>query len=161
DPEPGTHGKLYSNRGGFIDDVDKFDAGFFGISPNEADRMDPQQRLLLETTWEAFEDAGIRPSSLEGTDTGVFVGISTSDYRALQFASPSLLDHLAGTGNAGSIAANRISYALDLHGPSVAVDTACSSSLVALHLASESLKRLECHVAAAGGVNLMLTPDLT
>ena len=160
-PEPGTRGRHYSPRGGFLDAVDSFDAGFFDISPNEADRMDPQQRILLETTWEAFEDAGIAMSSLAGTDTGVFVGVSTSDYRALQFGSPEWLDHHAGTGNAASIAANRISYLFDLQGPSLAVDTACSSSLLAVHLASESLRQGDCGVAVAGGVNLMLTPDLT
>ncbi len=161
DPEPGRRGKLYTTRGGFLNGIDTFDAGFFGISPNEADRMDPQQRLLLETTWEALEDAGIPPVSLEGTDTGVFVGISTADYRALQFATPNLLDHLAGTGNAASISANRISYLLDLRGPSLTVDTACSSSLLAVHLACESLRRGECDVATAGGVNLMLSADLS
>lgn len=160
-PEPGTRGRHYSPRGGFLDAVDSFDAGFFDISPNEADRMDPQQRILLETTWEAFEDAGMAMSSLAGTDTGVFVGVSTSDYRTLQFGSPEWLDHHAGTGNAASIAANRISYLFDLQGPSLAVDTACSSSLLAVHLASESVRQGECGVAVAGGVNLMLTPDLT
>lgn len=160
-PEPGTRGRHYSPRGGFLDAVDAFDAGFFDISPNEADRMDPQQRILLETTWEAFEDAGIPVSALAGTDTGVFVGLSTSDYRALQFGSADWLDHHAGTGNAASIAANRISYLFDLQGPSLAVDTACSSSLLAVHLASESLRQGECGVAVAGGVNLMVTPDLT
>lgn len=160
-PEPGTRGRHYSPRGGFLDAIDMFDAGFFDISPNEADRMDPQQRILLETTWEAFEDAGIPVSSLAGTDTGVFVGVSTSDYRALQFGSADWLDHHAGTGNAASIAANRISYLFDLQGPSLAVDTACSSSLLAVHLASESLRQGECGVAVAGGVNLMVTSDLT
>ena len=161
DPEPGRAGKLYSTRGGFLDEIDAFDAAFFGISPNEADRMDPQQRMLLETVWEAFEDAGIPPPALEGTETGVFVGISTSDYRSLQFSSPEQIDHLAGTGNAASISANRISYLLDLQGPSIAVDTACSSSLLSIHLACESLRRGECTVAVAGGVNLMLSPELT
>jgi amino acid adenylation domain-containing protein len=160
-PEPGQRGKHYAPRGGFLDAVDMFDAGFFNISPNEADRMDPQQRLLLETTWEAFEDAGVPVSSLAGSETGVFVGVSTSDYRALQFGSPDWLDHHAGTGNAASIAANRISYLFDLQGPSLAVDTACSSSLLAVHLAGESLRSGECRLAVAGGVNLMLTPDLT
>ena len=161
DPQPGRAGKLYSQRGGFLDEIDTFDAAFFGISPNEADRMDPQQRLLLETVWEAFEDAGIPPPQLEGSETGVFVGISTSDYRSLQFASADQIDHLAGTGNAASISANRISYLLDLQGPSIAVDTACSSSLLSIHLACESLRRGECSVAVAGGVNLMLSPELT
>ena len=160
-PEPGRPGRFYAARGGFLDAVDTFDAAFFDIAPNEADRMDPQQRMLLETSWEAFEDAGIPVASLAGTATGVFVGLSTSDYRALQFGAPEWLDHYAGTGNAASVAANRLSYLFDFQGPSLAVDTACSSSLLAVHLAIDSLRRDECRVAIAGGVNLMLTPDLT
>jgi len=161
DAEPGRRGTYYAPRGGFLPAIDTFDAGFFDISPNEADRMDPQQRLLLETAWEACEHAGMRMSALAGTETGVFVGISTSDYRALQFGALEWLDHHAGTGNAASIAANRLSYLFDLRGPSLAVDTACSSSLLAVHLAGESLRRGECGLALAGGVNLMVTPDLT
>lgn len=149
------------DRGGFVDGIDQFDPGFFGITQLEADRMDPQQRMLLEVAWEALEDAAVRPSTLRGTDVGVFVGISTNEYSRRQSASPDLVDVFFGTGNALSIAANRISYALDLHGPSIAVDTACSSSLVAVHLACASLRRGECTSALAGGANAILTPLLT
>ena len=149
------------DRGGFVDGIDQFDPGFFGITQLEADRMDPQQRMLLEVAWEALEDAGVRPSSLRGTDVGVFVGISTNEYSRRQSASPELVDVFFGTGNALSIAANRISYVLDLNGPSIAIDTACSSSLVAVHLACASLRRGECSSALAGGANAILTPLLT
>ncbi|HSN25873.1 MAG TPA: aminotransferase class I/II-fold pyridoxal phosphate-dependent enzyme, partial [Kofleriaceae bacterium] len=147
--------------GGFLDQVDQFDAQFFGISSREAIRIDPQQRLLLEVTWEALEHAGYPRERLSGSPTGVFVGISSSDYYALQAQRPDTLDAYAGTGNAHSIAANRISYFLDLKGPSIAIDTACSASLVAVHLACESLRRGECTVALAGGVNLMMTSHLS
>lgn len=147
--------------GGFLPAVDQFDARFFGIAPREAARMDPQQRLLLEVAWEALERAGIAPPTLAGSQTGVFVGISSSDYSQFQFHAPELVDAYAGTGNAHAIAANRLSYVLDLRGPSVAIDTACSSSLVALHLACQNLHLHECDLALVGGVNLMLTPHLT
>src|SRR3990172_7427834 len=123
--------------------------------------MDPQQRLLLEVSWEAFENAFIPPQSLAGTRTGVFIGISSYDYSRLQFNDPEMIDAYAGTGNAHSIAANRLSYVFDLRGPSMAVDTACSSSLVGAHLACQSLRNGESDVALAGGVNLILTPELT
>ena len=147
--------------GGFLSQVDRFDAQFFGIAPREAGKMDPQQRLLLEVAWEALECAGIPPNSLAGSETGVFIGISTSDYERLQDGNESALDPYSGTGNAFSIAANRLSYFLDLRGPSWAVDTACSSSLVAVHQACNSLRGGECDLALAGGVNLILSPDLT
>ncbi|WP_194905956.1 type I polyketide synthase [Catenulispora rubra] len=153
---PGT-----SAVGGFLDRIDEFDARFFGISAREASRMDPQQRLLLETAWTAVEDAGMAPGSLAGTRTGVFVGISSHDYYQLQMADAGEADMHAAIGNAQSVAANRISYVLDLHGPSIAVDTACSSSLVAVHAACRSLRAAECSMALVGGVNLMLTPQLT
>ena len=137
DPAPG---KVTSRWGGFLDDVDLFDPHFFGISPREAARMDPQQRLLLEVSWEALENAFIPPASLAGSRTGVFVGISSYDYSRLQFDDPERIDAYAGTGNAHSIAANRLSYLFDLRGPSMAIDTACSSSLVAAHLACQSLR---------------------
>ncbi|MEM9214630.1 MAG: alpha/beta fold hydrolase [Cyanobacteria bacterium P01_F01_bin.150] len=147
--------------GGFLSQrVDEFDPQFFGISPREANRMDPQQRLLLEVSWEALEQAGIAPTHLAGTSTGVFVGISSSDYSHLQ-AREMTTDPYSGTGNAHSIAANRLSYVLDLRGPSLTVDTACSSSLVALHNATRSLQNGECDQAIAAGVNLILSPDLT
>ena len=147
--------------GGFIDDVDKFDPQFFGITPREAQSIDPQQRLLLEVSWSALENAGVADRSLAGSNTGVFVGISSSDYSQLRLRYGAEIDAYLGTGNAHSIAANRLSYLLDLKGPSMAVDTACSSSLVAVHLASQSLKTGECDRAIAGGVNLMLSPELT
>ena len=149
------------HRGGFLKNVDGFDAHFFGISPREAAQIDPQQRLLLEVAWEAIENAGYAPDRLGGTRTGVFVGISNSDYAQLQFDADGSPDAYAGTGSALSIAANRLSYLLDLRGPSMAVDTACSSSLVAVHAACQSLRAGESRVALAGGVNLLLTPKLT
>ncbi|MGA6161229.1 amino acid adenylation domain-containing protein [Amycolatopsis magusensis] len=142
---------------GLLRDVDGFDAGFFSISAREVSAVDPQQRLLLEVAWEALEHAGIAPTSLAGTRTGVFVGISTSDHAR----SGAALSAYSGTGQALSIAANRLSYFLDLHGPSLAVDTACSSSLVAVHLAARSLRCGEAETALAGGVNLLLSPELT
>ena len=148
-------------RGGFLKNVDGFDAHFFGISPREAAQIDPQQRLLLEVAWEAIENAGYAPDRLGGTRAGVFVGISNSDYAQLQFGADGDPDAYAGTGSALSIAANRLSYLLDLRGPSMAVDTACSSSLVAVHAACQSLRAGESRVALAGGVNLLLTPKLT
>ncbi|HET9587877.1 MAG TPA: AMP-binding protein, partial [Anaerolineales bacterium] len=158
EPAPG---KLTTRWGGFLDRVDLFDPHFFGISPREAARMDPQQRLLLEVAWEALENAFIPPQSLTGSRTGVFVGISSYDYSRLQFEEPERIDAYAGTGNAHSIAANRLSYFFDFRGPSMAVDTACSSSLVAVHLACQSLRNGESDLALAGGVNLILTPELT
>lgn len=150
-----------ARRGGFLKNVDGFDAHFFGISPREAAQIDPQQRLLLEVAWEAIENAGYAPDRLGGTRTGVFVGISNSDYAQLQFTANGDPDAYAGTGSALSIAANRLSYLLNLRGPSMAVDTACSSSLVAVHAACQSLRAGESRVALAGGVNLLLTPKLT
>jgi malonyl CoA-acyl carrier protein transacylase len=146
--------------GGFLEQVDQFDPQFFGISPREASNIDPQQRLLLEVSWEALENAGLAAERLVGSRGGVFIGISTGDYAKL---NGNLLNTEAyyGTGNALSIAANRLSYFLDWHGPSWAVDTACSSSLVAVHQACQSLLLGECHLALAGGVNLMLSPQLT
>jgi amino acid adenylation domain-containing protein/non-ribosomal peptide synthase protein (TIGR01720 family) len=147
--------------GGFLPQVDLFDPQFFGISPREGARMDPQQRLLLEVAWEALENAGKAPDKLAGSSTGIFVGISNNDYRQFQFAAADNLDAYAATGNAFSIAANRLSYFLDLKGPSLALDTACSSSLVAVHMACRSLRMGECDMALAGGVNLILSPELT
>ncbi|MEM8530663.1 MAG: amino acid adenylation domain-containing protein [Chloroflexota bacterium] len=146
--------------GGFIDDVAYFDAAFFGIAPREAVSMDPQQRLALEVVYEALEHAGIAPSQLAGTNAGVFMGISTTDYSRLALA-PDVLNAYSGTGNAFSIVANRISYWLDARGPSMAIDTACSSSLVAIHTACQSLLRGESSLALAGGVNLILAQEMT
>ncbi|MEU2722912.1 aminotransferase class I/II-fold pyridoxal phosphate-dependent enzyme [Streptomyces smyrnaeus] len=148
-------------QGGFLDRVDEFDARFFGISAREALRMDPQQRLLLETAWQTFEDAGIAPAGLAGSDTAVVVGMSSQDYGQLQLAHPGSADVYAATGNAPSVAANRLSYFFDLHGPSLVVDTACSSSLAGIHLACTSLRGGESRLALAGGVNLLLTPGLS
>ena len=158
---PPPPGRWASRLGGYVAGVEDFDPEFFGISPREAVGMDPQQRLLLEVTFEALESAGIAPERLAGTDTGVFVGISSSDYALISLADPEKADAYSGTGNAHSIAANRLSYLLDLRGPSVAVDTACSSSLVALHLAVQALRSGEIRCAIVGGVNLLLSPQAT
>ncbi|MFF5197684.1 type I polyketide synthase [Streptomyces anthocyanicus] len=155
------HGDTGGRPGGFLEHVYDFDARFFGVSVRETERMDPQQRLLLEVAWQTFEDAGIAPSSLAGTDTGVFVGISGHDYADLQMPHPDVVDMYSATGNAQSVAAGRLSYFFDLTGPSLALDTACSSSLAAVHTALRSLRDGECGVALAGGVNLMLTPGLS
>jgi len=144
--------------GGFMKEVDKFDAEFFGISPREAELMDPQQRIFLEVTWKAIEDAGYGPSALSGTRTGIFVGVSSSDYSELLAAGPGKLETHESTGKAHSILANRISYLLDIHGPSESIDTACSSSLVAIHQAVTAIRGGACEMAIAGGVNVMLTP---
>ena len=161
DPDAAAAGKMVTRWGGFIDQVDQFDAHFFGISPREAARMDPQQRLLLEVASQALEDAGQVRERLAGTPVGVFVGISNNDYGRLQLNDFKRIDAYAGTGNALSIAANRISYVFDFRGPSMAIDTACSSSLVAVHAACESLRSGESALALAGGVNLILSPALT
>ncbi|TXC66104.1 polyketide synthase [Piscinibacter aquaticus] len=124
-------------RGGFIENVDRFDAGFFGIGAVEAASMDPQQRLALELAWEALENAAVQPSSLLGSRTGVYLGIANADYGRSLFAQPDLIDPYFSQGNAFSVASGRIAYVLGLQGPAVSVDTACSSSLVALHLACQ------------------------
>ena len=161
DPDPDAPGKMMTRWGGFVDDVDRFDATFFGISPREATEMDPQQRLLLEVAWEALESAGVNPEKLRGSRTGVFVGVSSNDYSVLQHGDLERVSAYTGTGNAFSITANRLSYLLDLRGPSMAVDTACSSSLVTVHLAARSLRNHETDLAIVGGVNLILSPELT
>ncbi|KWF10189.1 beta-ketoacyl synthase [Burkholderia ubonensis] len=146
---------------GLLEQVDQFDADFFGISAREAEAMDPQQRLLLEVAWETFEHAGIAPRRLAGGRTAVIVGISNTDYVRLAQEEAADVGPYVATGNALSVAANRISYTLDLRGPSWAVDTACSSSLVAAHQACRALQRGECDAALAGGVNLILAPQLS
>lgn len=160
DEDPATPGKATTRWGGFLDRVDTFDPQFFGISPREAAQMDPQQRLLAEVAWEAIEDAGLVSQRLAGSPTGVFVGIATSDYAHLTLGDPTRIDAFTGTGNAFSIAANRLSYLFDLRGPSLAIDTACSSSLVAVYQACQSLAQGDCSVALAGGVNVILSPAL-
>jgi acyl transferase domain-containing protein/SAM-dependent methyltransferase len=144
--------------GGFLDGTDQFDADFFGVSPREAQSMDPQQRMVLEVAWEALEDAGQIRDRLAGSSTGVFLGIYNSDYSWLQLRHPNDFDAYSGTGTAHCMTANRLSYFLDLRGPSLVVDTTCSSSLVAVHLACQSLRTGECRLAVAGGVNLIFSP---
>jgi phthiocerol/phenolphthiocerol synthesis type-I polyketide synthase C len=156
-----TPDKMNTRWGGFIENPDQFDPHFFGISPLEAESMDPQQRLLLEVSWEALEDAGQSARHLAGTRAGVFIGISTNDYSRLQTGARSSGDPFWSTSNALSIAANRLSYCFNLRGPSIAIDTACSSSLVAVHLACRSLVHGESTLALAGGVNLILSPEIT
>ena len=150
-----------SRHGGFLADIELFDAEFFQISPREAMCLDPQQRMLLEVALEALEDAGESPQRLGGTRTGVFVGISSSEYGALHLRNTEHADAYLSAGNALSIAANRISYVWDFRGPSLAVDTACSSSLVAVHLACRSLWSGESTLALVGGSNLILSPAVT
>ena len=163
DPDPESAGRISSRWGGFVRDVDRFDAAYFGISPREAVRMDPQQRLLLEVAVDALEDAGIATDRLGGSDTGVFVGAHghASDYLWLQYTDPTSIDAFTGTGTAHNLFAGRLSYIFDLHGPSIVVDTACSSSLVAVHLAVQSLRSGESSLALAAGVNLILGPHFS
>ncbi len=160
DAEPGIAGKSMAKRGGFLSSIDQFDPQFFGISPREAPYVDPQQRLLLETAWEALEDAGVILDLENGTDIAVFVGISHNDYQGIQGTAwdHSGISAHSPTGSAHSIAANRISYSLNLRGPSVALDTACSSALTAVHVACEHLWAGRGRAALAGGVTIMITP---
>ncbi len=155
-------GRIAAAAGGFIRQVDQFDAGFFGISDREANAIDPQQRLLLEVCWEALEHAGQAPDSLRDSAVGVYVGATSSDYAYLQIAAddPALLDAHYASGIAQSVLSGRLSYLLGLQGPSLTVDTACSSSLVAVHLACQALRQADCRMALAGGVNLILAPQL-
>ncbi|MFD7133410.1 SDR family NAD(P)-dependent oxidoreductase [Streptomyces sp. NPDC059894] len=148
-------------QAGVLADIASFDAEFFGISPEEAAVMDPQQRLLLEVTWEALAHAGIPPGRLRGTDTGVWVGLSATEYSLLTLADASRADAWSSQGAAGSIAANRLSYALGVHGPSMTIDTACSSSLVAVHQAVRALALGEADAALACGVNVLTTPGVS
>jgi acyl transferase domain-containing protein/acyl carrier protein len=157
EPDLDSYDKMNTRWGGFVEKIDQFDPSFFGISRREASGMDPQQRLLLEVAWEALENAAIAPEDLAGSLTGVFIGISSGDYYKSMIGIPPR----AGTGIANSIAANRISYILDLCGPSIAIDTACSSSLVSVHMACQSLHTGDSDLALAGGVNLILSPEVT
>ncbi|WP_258382597.1 type I polyketide synthase [Streptomyces sp. NTH33] len=159
DPDALAPGTVTTDQGGFLDDIDRFDAGFFSVPAREAENLDPQQRTLLESAWHAMEDGGIDPRSLRNSRTGVFVGISYGDYaRLLAADGPDAVDAYYSTGTALNAAAGRIAYTLGLNGPAVAVDTACSSSLVALHLAVGSLRSGESDAVLAGGVNVMLDP---
>lgn len=158
DPDPAAPGKMITRWGGFLHQLEQFDAAFFGIAPREAPHVDPRQRLMLEVAWEALEDAGIPPDSLAGSRTSVFVAVLSNDYDQLLFEDLTRVDAYSGPGTANSIVANRLSYFFDIHGPSVALDTACSGSLVALHLACQSLHTGESTLALVGGVSVNLMP---
>ncbi|RKS09660.1 myxalamid-type polyketide synthase MxaE and MxaD [Nocardiopsis sp. Huas11] len=160
DPDPAVPGRMNTRWGGFLDDVTGFDAAFFGLTAREVERMDPQQRLVLEVACEALENAGTGPASLADTATGVFMGASTYDHGAALFASGDDVQPYDGTGGALSVVANRLSYCLNLRGPSMVVDTACSSSLVAVHLACQALRSGEADTAVAGGVNVITSPHI-
>ncbi|NEO53136.1 MAG: SDR family NAD(P)-dependent oxidoreductase [Okeania sp. SIO3B5] len=162
DPNPDTPGKMYIRHAALVEKVDQFDPRFFGISNREAYSLDPQQRFILEVTWEALERAGINPQQLENTQTGVFLGIGQNDYANLGFhqAAEDISPYDA-TGNLFCFVAGRLSYFLGTQGPSMAIDTACSSSLVAIHEACESLRQGESNLALAGGVQLILSPEVT
>ena len=162
DPDPDCPGKMYTRKGGFLDDVDKFDASFFGISPREILKTDPQQRLVLEVSWEALENAAIAPKNLLNTQTGVFIGITNCDYaRIVERAGLDGIDAYHLTGTCLNFAAGRVAYSFGFQGPTLAVDTACSTSGVTIHLACQSLRNRECNLALAGGVNLILSPEIS
>ncbi|MFR9772533.1 HAD-IIIC family phosphatase [Nocardia sp. SC052] len=156
DPDPAAEGKAYTFRGGYLTQVDQFDAAFFGIGPREAAVMDPQQRLMLELSWEAIERSGRDPRQLQGSTTGVYFGVYSTGY--LADPAPSQLNGQVGTGLSPSVASGRVAYTLGFHGPAVTLDTACSSSIVAMHLAAQALRAGECDLALAGGATLLMGP---
>ncbi|MGH2900211.1 MAG: polyketide synthase, partial [Solirubrobacteraceae bacterium] len=162
DANPDAPGKAYVRRGAFLDDVAGFEPEVFGISAREAAGMDPQQRLLLEVTWEALENAGIAPDRLDGSATGVWMGICFDDYarRSVLSGDTERIDAYTSLGSSRAVAVGRIAYVLGLRGPAMHLDTACSSSLVAMHLACQSLRGGECDLALAGGVNLIASPEM-
>src|ERR1700733_9261085 len=153
-----TPGKIASRWGGFLDHLDRFDASFFGISPREAPHVDPRQRKVLEIAWEALEDAGIPPLSLAGSATGVYIATLSNDYDMVLCRNYGRISSATGPGTANSILANRLSYFLDLHGPSLTLDTACSGSLLTIELACRSLRAGESSLGIAGGVSINLLP---
>lgn len=161
DRVPQSPGKMVTTEGGFVKNIEMFDAAFFGISPREALSMDPQQRLILKCSWRALEYAGITAHSIKGTDTGVFVGVSNSDYAhtMMKHGESTDVDAYYASGNALNVIAGRLSYFLDIHGPCMAIDTACSSSFMALHNAIQSLRKQECRLAIASGVNVIISPE--
>jgi myxalamid-type polyketide synthase MxaB len=161
DPNPDAPGKMYIRHAALVEQVDQFDPQFFGVSGKEAHSLDPQQRFILEVTWEALERAGINPQELENTQTGVFLGIGQNDYANLGLSQVEKISPYDATGNGFCFAAGRLSYFLGLQGPSMAIDTACSSSLVAIHEACQSLRQGESNLALAGGVQLILSPQVT
>lgn len=160
DPVPGTPGKMYVRQGAFVENVDQFDARFFGIAPREAVSLDPQQRFLLEVAWEALERAAIAPQSLKESRTGVYVGMTWNDYARFESDADRISTYTAN-GTGFCFASGRLSYVLGLQGPNLVLDTGCSGSIVTVHLACQSLRSGEIDLALAGGVNLMLTPETT
>ena len=160
DPDPAATARSATKQGGFLDRIDEFDSEYFGILPREAERMDPQQRLFLEVAIEALDDAGLPHEQLRGSRTGVYIASYHNDYAQLQNNDPEAIDSRTLTGTLHSVIPNRLSYFLDLRGPSISIDTACSSSLVAIHMACQSLRFGETNVTIAGGVSLMITPEL-